>query len=357
MNILFVGSERAGYDVPGVSGKSVEFTGEVNSIATVREFVLKEPHQIVIIDLATLTDNYMVIAEEITKMSLASNARFIFYYKGKSPRSAMVMALVAHGFRLFVTESLTVQANRQLELCLDGVATVEIPQEEAEKMEEQKPAPDAEKQTVVAVAGCMHRIGTTTQALQIVKYLQVLGHTACYVEMNETGFVETVRDMYVEAKDTEDNRVCVTYGGVDLYPPMGLIGSIRDMPYEYIVYDFGVVDEFGQNTMAQYLEKDVRVVVGGVAPTEMQAMAQIMASPILKSNSYYIFSFVAEGDKDEVLELMMDKADYTGFAEYTPDAFTYTSASEDLYKRMLKAEKMRKSGKKSGLFKKNKKKR
>ena len=37
----------------------------------------------------------------------------------------------------------------------------------------------------IAVAGVQSRIGTTTQAMQIVGYLKIMGYTVAYVDLTE----------------------------------------------------------------------------------------------------------------------------------------------------------------------------
>ena len=104
--ILFVGNERVGARVAEVSGKEVEFTGDVTHIADIKDTIISKSYWAVIFDLSTFLDNYNVLAEEIDNLNRVSSARFIFYYLGKTPRSNLVYALTERGFTGFVTESI-----------------------------------------------------------------------------------------------------------------------------------------------------------------------------------------------------------------------------------------------------------
>lgn len=204
------------------------------------------------------------------------------------------------------------------------------------------------KQTIISVAGCCNRIGATTQALQIVKYLQFLGHRAAYIQLNDSTYVQMAANLY-SAEDIDSVLGRVTLNGVDLYSNPNKIAEIRAMDYEYLVYDFGSYSDKNFN-MIQFLEKDVRIIVGGDSPYELSAMQDVFRSPILQNSTYYIFSFVHENDFKDIKELMEDKAEMTFFAKYTPDPFVYTSDSNDLYDKIIGAINTVEPQKKKGMF-------
>ena len=337
--ILFVGKKSVGHHVPEIAGKDVDFTGEVTTIEQAKALIMKDDtYTTVIIDLSTITTDYVRIADECRNMSLASKARFIFYYLGKPERTELVSALVERGFSYFVLSSYAVQQNEQLKMCLNGMATVSPPPpppEEAETPEETEQ--ENAKTLSVSLMGCCNRIGTTTQAIQIIKFLQLMGYKACYVEANEDGFAELIGNTY-ESSVTDEETKCVTYDNVDLYGDPTQIGVIKSKGYNYTVWDYGVFDGSTAKTMA-FLDKDLPIVVGGISPVELALMNPILQSPIMASNCSYIFSFVHPNDEKEVMELMESKADSTFFARYTPDPFGYTSATNDLYGAILKINK------------------
>lgn len=151
------------------------------------------------------------------------------------------------------------------------------------------------------------------------------------------------------AEDIDRSLGRVTLNGTDLYSKPDQIAEIRGMGYEYLVYDFGSFSSKSFN-LIQFLEKDIRIIVGGDSPHELGAMQDVFRSPILQNSTYYIFSFVHENDFQEIRGLMEDKADMTFFAKYTPDPFVYTSDSNDLYDKIIGATNTVEPQKKKGMF-------
>ncbi len=83
-------------------------------------------------------------------------------------------------------------------------------------------------------------MGTTTQALQIVKYLLFKGYKAAYYEMNNHKFVEAVADAYSDV-DKDDIDGVVKYQKVDMYYKADKLKEVQNKDYDFIVYDFGVI--------------------------------------------------------------------------------------------------------------------
>lgn len=237
---------------------------------------------------------------------------------------------------------------KQLQTALDGFASIEPYKPEHVSEDKVEQTSIEKKPTVISVAGCCNRIGTTTQALQIIKYLQFLGHKAAYIQLNDSEYVQKAAGLY-SAEDIDRSLGRVTLNGTDLYSKPDQIAEIRGMGYEYLVYDFGSFSSKSFN-LIQFLEKDIRIIVGGDSPHELGAMQDVFRSPILQNSTYYIFSFVHENDFQEIRGLMEDKADMTFFAKYTPDPFVYTSDSNDLYDKIIGATNTVEPQKKKGMF-------
>lgn len=348
--ILFVGTEQAGHYVPDVSKKSVEYTGDCLHIQSVRDWVIKADYEIVIFELSQFVDGAELLAAEFETLSKVSNALFIFFYIGRNQNSLLVQALLKKGFNRFVTHSITAYAKEELQRCLLGYATIELEPDQVDEAIEKDNASKNMAQTIIAVAGCCKRIGTTTQAIQIVKYLQFRGHTACYIEMNDSRFVPSVGSLYDIKPAPEDLALRkITYNGVDMFAYPDRIGEIRALGYEYLVYDFGSITTATGNSIIQFLEKDIKIIVGGVAPSELEAMQAVLNKTIMQ-NVYYVFSFVHENDFKEVLELQDTKAASTVFAQYTPDYFVYTSSSNSIYDTIIGASNIAPPPKKKGFW-------
>ena len=71
-----------------------------------------------------------------------------------------------------------------------------------------------------------------------------------------------------------------------------------------------------------FLEKDVRIFVSGTTASEMDETETILRNEYY-SDIMYVFNFVSEREKKDVLEFMENKAERTFFTVYSPDQFEY----------------------------------
>lgn len=184
------------------------------------------------------------------------------------------------------------------------------------------------KISTVAVCGVQPRIGTTTQALQIVGYLQMMGYSAAYIELSRHGYIENMRKLY---RDISISGSCVSYGQLDMYRSVVDVRSEED--YDFLIKDYGAMDEADFNKVS-FLEQDIQIICGGVKPNEI-----FKVNDILKLSEYYpvrfIFSFVPHDQKDGIIQLMTNRADKTFFANYNADPFVYDSTMNKSYRQIL----------------------
>lgn len=334
--ILFVGSEMAGHLLSDMTELPITYTGTIQDVEKCRDLVIADNYKTVIFDLKQFRDDFHIVASEIKKMSMATQAQFVFFFIGGNKKTNIVVALVEEGFHCFVLNSLNGPAKDELQLCLAGYATVEavVHEEPTEAIAEQSDN-SVTKQIVIAIGGCCERIGTTTQALQLVKYLQFMGHRACYIQYNprEYDFVGKTKEI-LDLEDVDKDIGRVTFANVDMYAAPEHIAEIKSMGYEYLIYDFG--HDF---SVTEWLEKDIRILVCGSSPYELDCCSEFLlkgsqsyTSHIISNNKvHYIFSFVPEEDMDDIKELMESEGDHTYFSAYTPDAFTLNAANNPIY--------------------------
>lgn len=180
----------------------------------------------------------------------------------------------------------------------------------------------------IGVAGALNRMGTTTQCLQICKYLISMGYTVAYVEMNKNEFIDDCEKTYSKAKKKGKYLLC---NGIDMYK--GLADAMSG-DYDYLIKDYGDMQSDKFNSIS-FLEQGTRVICLGSKPTELTA-----ADTVLDKDEYikskFIFTFVPESEHKDILELMLDSKDSTYFAPYTPDLFNYNSEeSNKIYSSLL----------------------
>jgi hypothetical protein len=174
----------------------------------------------------------------------------------------------------------------------------------------------------IAVVGSMPRMGVTTAALQLVRYLDISENKACYIEKNNTGFAASLPE-YFEDTQTNEKTSLVRCKGIDLYADSAKMNLIKIKGYTHYVYDFGAFEEISDSSA--YLEKDILVAVIGIKPQEQESMFELL--PLLASheNIYYLINYAHPDEREEIKRLMEDRSPRTLFLSYAPDPFTFTA--------------------------------
>ena len=279
-------------------------------------------------------DRILTIHDSIVVMT-------IIYAAGYSPGSTVIRLLYESGIKNFIFSIYLGEKKEDLELCLNGYYENFGYEEKrgisfAEK-EPEEPGSEKEKTKAVCigVAGAITRMGTTTQALQLVKFFQFFEYRAAYIQMNRHHYVEDLKEAYEQVEhDEETGRA--TYLRVDMYYRMDRLQDVLKMDYDYLVFDYGVYSENGFNKVS-FLEKEIQIFVVGSKPGgEFEKTYDV-----IKNNFYnqvfYIFNFVAKTEQADLLELMEEKAGMTFFAGEARDPFSFAGEGS-IYEKIISLE-------------------
>ena len=199
----------------------------------------------------------------------------------------------------------------------------------------------------IGVMGTCHRMGTTTQAIQIAKYLKSKGYKACYVEMNgihypnmqlsrrekpEISFVEKTK-LTFDYNREDDHIGVVNIDGLDLYYKQDMLSEVLEQEYDFYVYDYGVYTDRDFNK-ASYLKDDIKVISAGAGAVELDYTLNILQN-ISYDKALLLFSFTSEQDREGLLLFMDDfgAGQRCFFTDYTPNPFLL--ANQSLYDEML----------------------
>ena len=118
----------------------------------------------------------------------------------------------------------------------------------------------------IAVIGAMRRIGTTTVALQLVKYLNDQEeHAAAYLQYNNSDFITDLKEICCADQDTGKPDK-ITFANTDIFSDPRKVSGIISSGYQYIVYDYGDIKSISQSSA---FEKDIIIIVGGGEPDEI----------------------------------------------------------------------------------------
>lgn len=333
--ILFVGSPTAGYWVEEpakMNNESVEYINSCNDIKRQTNDILRlrsEKVNYVIYDIEQYSITAVEIANEIYNIYQAGNAEPIFLATSFLPTSDLIIKLQEKGFNKFIFEYSDSEKKNELEKCINGYYNAKKPEKLLE-VEERNIT--QKKRKLIGVGGAIHRIGTTTQAVQLVKYLLYCGKKACYIEVNSTEYVQALLNTF-EVDFHNEKLGKVTFSSVDLYYRQDMIPEVLQMDYEYYVYDFGVFNGKDFNKVS-FLEKDIKIMVLGSNPGELDKSTELIDS-VFYNDINYIFNFTAPSDREDLIENMGDKGESTYFMGYCPDMFIYVP--EEYYENILKS--------------------
>ena len=329
--IVFVGAEDRGYwvrETAQIRGEELEFVESSMTIQEQINEILRHSGDYIIFDIEQYVDNAEALAEEIMQIGRAKSWTVVIYAPGYDRESRIVQQLMYQGIRYFVYSGNFSEASEELERCLNGY--YREPKEE--ELQEVAKREEAKNGIRIGVAGACHRMGTTTFALQLVKYLQLKGYKACYVEVNATGFVEQHERTFNTVHDTYLGKV--TFENVEMYYKQEKLLDVLKQEYDYFVYDFGTYmdTDFSKTS---FLEKDVRIFVVGSKASEMSYTNELIRNEYY-TDVNYVFNFISEKEKPELLEYMEEKAAQTYFTVSTPDQFEYVP--NEAFEKLLPVE-------------------
>lgn len=357
--IIFVGGEMKGhfaYEVAERKGIGITFIpasynikDQVNDICD----AAKEGARYIIFDVDEYCDDAAVIADQISKIRKATGATPIILSPNISPENTLVRACLDEDIKAFICDGgTTADKKDELEKNMNGYFSAN----ERQELQEIRRAKERKKEErnsgatfkTISIAGTCHRIGTTTQAIQITKYLTVQGYRAAYVEINDNqyknyslsrrnretlSYVEKA-SMFMDCDKLDQDIGLASYSGIDMFYRKDMLPEVLEMGYDFYVYDYGVFNDMNFNKTA-FLKDDLNIFVCGASPAELDISTYI-AQNVSYEKSKLIYSFVSKEDQASLLLLMKDlnrDGSDIFFAEYTPSPFTVSDF--DMYKTLL----------------------
>ncbi len=333
MRIVFVGKEEKGFfagEVAEKHGWNVEFITPALAIEEQAQKILQcSDCKYVIYDVEQYTDSAEKIADVIHRIQLANNATPIIYASGYDLQSDMIRFLRFHGVQHFIFAAYLDEKKQELERAIQGIPMLDAVEEDQEALETNIMQPTYKS---IGIAGVVPRMGTTTQAIQIVKYLLYEGYSACYIELNDHGWVQALAEAYdAVEEDKEIGRV--TYQEVDLYWKMEKLPEIMKLNYDYYVYDYGVYQDRDFNKLS-FLEKDLQLFMVGTKPGEFMKTYELIDNTFY-NRVIYIFNFIPNDpqEREETYELMEEKREDTFFLEDCRDPFRFVPG--EFYQKVI----------------------
>lgn len=326
--MIFVGSPDKGYFAEEIANKEeipfayVEANGHID--AQINDILEHGKQDYVIFDIEQYIDDAEQIASKIQQICRANTSQPIILASGYMEASTIIVTLANYEIKYFIMASMLSDMKDQLQKCMNGFYDangITIVEELKQQQEEEKAVEQMLKSNskTIAVAGACSRIGTTTICMQLIKYIQLQGKSACYIQFFDSNYVDAMKEWY--SCDQDEEKGLLTFQGVDHFYNLDKIKDIMNSGYDYYIYDYG--NFFGRDfRKISFLERDIQIFVVGSEPEELNGTLKIVESSFYDSVNY-IFNLAAEADHASLLEMMDDKAAKTYFAGYIPDKYVY----------------------------------
>lgn len=337
--IAFIGSTDSKFILSEVYEEYEDLSNRVTTIQTLPEQLLRSDYEFCVIDLNFLVDEPDVVTNTLLKLKEVSTIEFIFFARGFSQNSTIIQKLRNCEFGKYITAETIGDMEQQLKICLSGKDNVE----ELDKLEQVwinssnqeegtgKPVSPPKMYKTIGVCGTQTRIGTTTQAIQLVKYFQYAGIKACYIEANNSNHIQSIPTLY-DVEEQNQKLGKIRFENTDFYYDLSQISEVLSFDYAVYVYDFGVLSE--QN-IYPYLEKDLKILVCGTLPWEMDSTNKAIER-LDDKDIQYIFNFTCKSIRSSLQQFMLDKSSHTFFSELIPNMFSFCTANKPIYEAIGK---------------------
>lgn len=309
-NLVYIGSRETGFFTEQIAARynmEVQYVSSNGHIEQqVNDILYLAQVKCIVYDVQQYIDDPETIRDEILKIQNCNGARPIIYAPGFLTFSQIIVTLYEGGISEFVLASDLSEQRAQLEKCINGYYTKNgISELETLKTltEQEEQLKDELRYTTIGVVGTLNRIGATTQALHIIKYLIAKGYTACYIHINDTDYIKELQEWW--GAEIEDEYIGkIVYEGIDHFYKMEYLTEIKKLGYDFYVYDYGsLTSHFNRES---FLERDIKIYVLGWKPLEMRATYKLLQNPIYAGGKY-ILSFGDELPDDDIEGIMGER--------------------------------------------------
>lgn len=184
----------------------------------------------------------------------------------------------------------------------------------------------------IGVLGGCRRMGTTTQAVQMMMFLQKTGYRAGLIQWHSTPDLQSYVDAIQGAKRLNESEFVIK--GLRFYGKRDVKTALTEN--DYLIFDFGNIEAIEQDCIDLFIEQDKQITVLGVKNSETHHITEILGLD-RKGDFKYVYSFVLKAERNRVTSQAGERKKTTHFADYTPDYFTY-SGNDAMYAKILAIE-------------------
>ncbi|AGK97117.1 hypothetical protein [Clostridium pasteurianum] len=178
------------------------------------------------------------------------------------------------------------------------------------------------KNIKIAVAGVSSKVGTTTTAFNMAKFLLEIGAKVSYTEANSNEHLKEIAAYYKFLKVENYYK----YNGIEYYPN-------KQFPddYNFNIFDLGSLN---LGTIAIFKSCDIKILCCGSKPYELNDTHKAIN---LHDDMYLntLFSFTAETEEVKIRKMFDKSINKIHFQDYSPSLFD-GKTNEKIYKEIVK---------------------
>jgi|GEM_PF-2930056 hypothetical protein len=332
MTMLFLGEKHRSFSVTDAY-KDTHVVPIGDNVELARNAATEKEYDCIFIDIEPFIDTPEKIAAVVEAISATVQSPIVIWAVNFSPQSNAVLHLEKAGINRFVFAQFSRKQKEEIEAAVNGtstaqpVKTVSPVSEDIDKPSTTHMSPAERPPRSIAVFGSEARIGTTTAALQLCKYLTLCGYKPCYAEVSGAYTTAAVSTYKINATGTPERVMC---GKLPLFNLQKTdISAITATGFDTVVYDCGNYKQGNFNEVFA-LDKDKRVLVCGAKPTEYQATIDAVKTTF-SGDVWYLFNFIAENEQNGIRSMMAEKGNKTLFMPSVPNPYAYSSKHNNVY--------------------------
>jgi len=174
-------------------------------------------------------------------------------------------------------------------------------------------------QISIGVCGTETHVGCTHNALLIARFLKDVGFKVAYLEAGGRDDIKYLNQGQLPHILHNAQKNLLQVSGVNLfYSGFDMVRMMAEK-CDFYVFDLGA---FTPDKAELFLMRNIRVMVGGSKPWEMQTVKWVARELGGVNAVHYLLNFAIPTEKQKLLNDMGDASRNTYFTEYAPDPFT-----------------------------------
>lgn len=274
-----------------------------------------------VIDLKALKDTENEIIEAITAFKAMYDSRIIIFAEGLKREDEIISRLIEEKIYNIIISKEIQEIKDEILKCSSNIGKTEKDWNIKDIHENQYTF--NYKNIKIAVAGVSSRVGTTTTAFNMARFLFNIGAKVSYTEANDSGHLKEIAAYYEFLKVENYYR----YKGVEYYPNKQFPNDVN-----YQIFDLGSLNK---GNIVIFKSCNIKILCSGSKPYELIETYETTNS-VKDFNYNILFTSVSNEENFKIRKSFENSNDNIHFLKYSPSLFD-GKINEDIYKEIINA--------------------